>query len=196
MRFLLIFVALFVISGCASMADSMSQMAGVGVISEKKSTFDGAYVIELSPAWLYDPQGGFGNNYKLGARWTDAVPESVAIILNFSSSAGGNAYTSFSGIDINIDGAKYSFDTTTTTTLSGSDYNTVSNTIYTESENTVVIPLALLKQMTAATDCRLRIHSSDGYEDALFHLERMPGGQGLAKPRFVEFLNKVDSAIN
>lgn len=199
-KLLPIVVAIMVLpalSGCAGMADATSKMAGLGVVTQEKSTFDGATIIEVSPTWLYDPDGSWGNSVKLGARWSSNAPEHVALILSYSSdtSGYGAVYVGLTGIDINIDGEIKSFSSGKSTELDSGSYNTVARTIYTESKNLVVIPYSVLERMVSVKDCRLRIHTSKGYEDARFSIERIPGGQGTAILSIREFMGKVSAAL-
>lgn len=182
------------LSGCASMADSVSKMSGLGVVTEEASTFDGATVIDVSPTWLYDPEGSFGNQVKLGARWSSKAPDYVALVMSYNADTRGYSatYMSISGIDINVDGEITSYSTRNSTKLDSGSYNTVTRTIYTESRNTVVIPYAMLEEMVFANDCRLRIHTSKGYEDARFSIERIPGGQGTAILSIQEFMARIE----
>ena len=187
-------IAAFSVSGCASMADSMSQFAGLGVVKQETSTFDNATIITASPTFLYAKGGAWGSNsVKLGARWSSASPDSVALILAYDSNVSGygSAYLGLTGIDINVDGDISSHAAGGSTSLDSSGYNTVSKTIYTSSKNAVVIPYALLERMVAAKDCRLRVHTSKGYEDAQFSVERIPGGQGTAILAIKELMAKV-----
>lgn len=183
------------VSGCAGMADSMTQLAGIGVVEEEKSTFDGATIVKMSPAFLYREGSGLGDgvNTKLGARWTSKAPDHVALILSYGSSvsSGGATYVNFSGMDVNIDGAISEYKTGGLTSHDSSGYNPVSRTIYTESQNTVVIPLSTLQKMMTAKDVRLRIHTSRGYEDAQFSIERSSGGQSTAIFHLREFMSRV-----
>ena len=180
--------------GCAGMADSVSKMSGLGVVTEEKSTFDGATVINVSPTWLYDPEGSFGNSVKLGARWSSKAPNYVALVMAYSSDASGynHTYLGLSAIDINIDGDITSYSAHDSTNLDSGTYNTVTRTIYTESKNAVVIPYVVLEEMVFANDCRLRIHTSKGYEDARFSIERLPGGQGTAILSIQEFMARIE----
>ena len=189
------FIILILLSGCTGMADSMSKFSGLGVISEEKSTFDGATIVAVSPTWLYDPNGSWGNQVKLGARWSSSSPDYVALILAYSSdtSGYGATYMSLSGIDVNIDGNIQSFKSGKPTSLDSSGYNTISKTIYTESKNSVVIPYSVLEEMVSAKDCRVRIHTSKGYEDAQFSIERIPGGQGTAILSIREFMQRISA---
>lgn len=183
------------VSGCAGMADATSRLAGIGVVEEEKSTFDGATIVTMSPAFLYREGAWLGVPIKLGARWSSKAPNHVAMIVSYSSSvsAGGTAYLNFSGLDVNIDGKISEYKTSGLTSHDSSGYNTVSRTIYTESQNAVVIPLVTLQEMLLAKDCRLRIHTSKGYEDVQFSIERIPGGQSTAILHLREFMTRVQT---
>jgi hypothetical protein len=191
-KFSIALVAAFSISGCASMVDGMSKASGLGVVTQETSTFDNTTTISSSPTWMY-AKGSWGNSVKLGARWSSASPESVVLILAYDSntSSHGDAYIGLTGIDINVDGDISSHSASASTDLDSSGYNTVSKTIYTSSRNVVVIPYSLLERMVAAQDCRIRIHTSKGYEDAQFSLERIPGGQSTAILSIKELMAKV-----
>lgn len=180
------------VSSCASMVDGMSKFAGLGVVKQETSAFDNATVITASPAFLY-AKGHGGNDVRLGARWSSATPDLVALVLAYNSNiaASGSAYTGLTGIDINIDGDVSSHRLGTPTAFNNSSYNTVSKTIYTSSTNAAVIPYALLKRMVAAQDCRIRIHTSQGYEDSQFSVPRIPGGQPTAILSIKELMAKV-----
>ena len=192
--FILIAV-LHVSSGCAGMPDTTSKLSGLGVVTQEKSTFDGAIIIEVSPNWLYDPADSWGNSVKLGAHWSSNVPEYVALVLSYSSNTSGygSTYVGLSNIDINIEGEIKSYSTGKPTNFDISGYNSVTQTIYTESKNTVIIPYSTLERMVNANDCRLRIHTTIGYEDARFSMERIQGGKGTAILSIREFIEKVDA---
>jgi len=188
---LTLFAGVAALSGCANMVDSMNKAAGIGVVSEDISTFDGAKIIKVSPSWLYEAKENLTpNRTKLGARWSNASPDDVVLELLYESSTSGygSTYLGITGIDININGNKSSYSTNKQTSLDSGSYNTVSKTIYTESENSVVIPLSLLTSMVSAKDVRIRIYTSKGYEDAVFSIERSSSGQGAALLSIREFL--------
>ena len=193
-RLLTFLVIALSLSGCAGLADSMNKMAGLGVISEEVSAFDGAKIIKVTPNWLYESDGQWVST-KLGARWTSAAPDYVDLIMSYGSDAkSATTYLGFSGMDINIDGKKSSYKTNKQTSLDSGSYNNVSNTIYTTSKNSIVIPLSTLTNMVNAKDCRLRIYTSKGYEDVTFSIERSSGGQGTALLSLREFITKVSAA--
>lgn len=180
--------------GCTA----MTELAGVGVIEERTASFDNATVITLSPAFLYSETASkwTGFPYKLGARWTSSSPDSVAIVLAHSSNTSGsssNIYTNFTGLGVNIDGKIVSYKTSGFTRHDSSAYNSISKTIYTESRNSVIVPLVVLKAMVAAKDCRLRFHSTDGYLDATLSAEKFPGGHPTAIVPLRKFLGRIDA---
>ena len=183
---------LSILTACASMVDSMDKMIGVGQISVEKEVLDDSTTVKLTPAFLTDDVSDYGlNNYKLGGRWNSQAPETIFFELNYDSQVGGNAYTGFEGITIRINGRSQRFDNVGTTNLSSSSYNTVTNTIYTESSGVVPVPLETVENMVSADDVRLRIHSSDGYEDSIFSADRTTSGQKLARPYFQAFIVEV-----
>ncbi|MBW2194282.1 MAG: hypothetical protein JRF37_01570 [Deltaproteobacteria bacterium] len=188
----------FIVTGCTSMADVTSRVAGVGTISEEKWVFDNTTVVTMSPAFLYAEGEWLGVDVKLGARWSSNSSDHVALIMSYRSSksgSGSDMYTNFSGLDVNIDGTIMSYKTGGFTSHADSGYNTVPKTSYNENKNSVILPLNVLKDMLAAEDCRLRIHTCEGYVDAQFSIERIPGGggQGTAILSMREFVAKVES---
>ncbi len=182
-----------IMSGCASMADSMNALSGVGRVTKEVSDFDGATIVRMEPAFLYDGKSSLmAMATKAGAYWNSQSPDRVSLILQNNSSAGyGNSYLSFKSIDVNIDGEKHSYPVDGATKFDNSGYNTVSRTIHTESRNAVTMDLGTLQKMVSAEDCRIRINTGDGYEVAYFHIDRMPGGQSTAIQHYKEFLAKV-----
>lgn len=180
------------LAGCASVTDVMSKAAGLGVVSVEHSTFDNATVVSVTPTFLYNP-ARWGNQIKLGARWSSALPNNVVLVFAYDSNilSASTAYLGITGVDINIDGAIRTYSTSQPTSMNSSAYNSISKTIYTSSSNAVVIPYEMLQQMVSAKDCRLRIHTTDGYEDSQFSIERIPGGQGTALLAIKQFMARV-----
>jgi hypothetical protein len=193
-KILLILSFVSVLASCAGMADFSSKIAGIGQISEEKSTFDDSTTIRMSPAFLYREGAWLGVPIKLGAAWNNKSPETVALIMSYSSdvaSSGGRSYTNFLGLDVNLNGDIQSYDVVGLTQHDSSGYNTVSQTIYTESKGTVVVPMSVLEQMLSTPDVRLRIRTQDGYQDAQFSIERIPGGQSTAILHLHKFVEKI-----
>jgi hypothetical protein len=194
-HFLSVLLITLALSGCAGMSDSIDKMAGLGVVTQSKSTFDGSTTVEVSPTWLLEYADTAPNSVKLGARWSSASPKYAALILSYGSDVSGykSAYLNLTGLDVNVDGKKVSFAAGKPTDFDSGAYNSVSQTIYTKSENTVIVPLSLLERMAAAKDCRIRVHTNKGYEDSKFSIERSSAGQKAAILPIREFLNRVRS---
>lgn len=178
--------------GCTA----MDRMAGMGVITENNQSFDNSKVIEVSPNSLYAPGKTMGTPFMLGAIWSSSHPDFVGLEVKYNATIGygSAAYTGITGIDINVDGRIQSFQAHALTSLNSSGYNPVAPTIYTHSENTIAIPYALLESMVAASDCRLRIHTTDGYEDVSFSADHIPGGKATAITTIRPFMQRVDAA--
>lgn len=189
---------LFILGATILFLFGCAELIGVGKITEEKSTFDNATIVRMSPAFLYAEGKWLGVPVKLGARWTDKAKDLVALVMLYSSDtrgAGSNMYMNFLGLDINIDGKILNYKTSTQTMHSDSGYNKVSKTIYTESINHVVVPLDILKAMLDAKDSRLRFHTSDGYIDAQFSVEKIPGGQVTSIVQMRKFIEQVQSHL-
>lgn len=193
-RLILLAVLPFLLTGCTELADTASRMAGMGVISEEKTLFDGARVVQVTPSWLFNSDTKSANNVKLGARWSSARPNFIDLVLLYESntmSLGRPTYVGIVGIDINIDGRILSFKTTAPTQTDNSGYNSVSRTIYTESRGFVQIPMDVFNQMLDGKKVLLRIGTSKGFEDSNFLVERFHGGQGTALLSLREFRAKI-----
>lgn len=182
------------LSGCAGMADASNRMAGIGVIKAEKSTFDGATVVTLSPGFLYNKEKNsiMANSVKLGARWSDKHPDFVTLVLRHDGGYSAKKYTNIRALEVNIDGEMLRYEATGLTHHSNSGYNSAAGTVFTNSENTVVVPLTVAQRMTTANDCRLRVHTTDGYEDATFSVDRVAGG-GTARFYLKQFLAQLTS---
>lgn len=184
-----------ILTGCMEAFDSMNRLAGMGDVTEEVSTFDNATIVNASPAPLWR-EGSWYNFYRLGATWSSASPDYIALVLSYKTdtdSLNGAPFVHFTGLQINIDGEIHSFSTIGSTKMDNSSYNSVMNTIYTSSTNTVIIPYELLKRMVNAKDCRLRILTSHGSEDSQFSIERIPGAAQTAIVAFRTLISKVDN---
>lgn len=192
----LLAIGVAIISGCAGTSDSFDRIAGIGVVSESHSTFDNANIIKVSPSWLFRDENSRSNSVKLGARWKSNYPNHAILDFNHTSSTSGGrpVYLRITGVDINVNG-KISRFKMGQTSLDDDGYNSIAKTIFTDSSNSAVIPLSLLRSMIDSPVAKLRIHTGKGYQDANFKIERAFGGQGSALLTIKEFLAKVDGKI-
>lgn len=190
-----VILTVLLLSGCSGMADLGSRLGGLGVISTSQSTFDNSSIIEVSPNWLYDPEGSWGNRIKLGGKWISKYPDVVALLLSYGSDVNSpdETYIGIQGIEINLNGEILRFNAPGFTKFTDSGYNTVSKNIYTESKNYIPIPYDVAQRMVNSPDTRLRIHTSGGYEDSRFSIERMSGGSATAITSFRKFLAEVNT---
>jgi len=171
---------------------SNDAFSGLGVISEKISTFDKKRVVEVTPTWVANDSSMGVASTKIGARWSESSPGFVTLILkNDSTVNSSDAYKNYESISVNIDGDIKKFPVAGATELQSSDYNTVTNTIYTESTALVIIPLEYLRNMVEAKDVRLRFESIHRYDDGVFSRDTSDYGQKLAKARIIEFLKLI-----
>lgn len=194
MKALAILLVTVALSGCASIDDAMSKVSNLGVVATEKTSFDNAIKVTVTPTWLWGEDAHLLNDFKLGAHWSSSTPKTVQLIISYDSSAtSSRSYVSFKGMEIKVDGKVHTFVTTGTTQLSNSGYNDISKTTYTQSRNTVTIPYPLFEEMMKAKECRLRIHSSRGFEDSLFTLPRNSMGTRLAFSAMGEFLAAVNN---
>ena len=184
------------LTSCSAYNSAMDSFSGRGKISQEKSTFDGSTIVNVSPTYLYDPaRGGAYDGVNLGAKWQNNLPDIAILVLSYSGSTrfGGALYLGLNGIDINIDGTKYSYKTKGSTVTSNDSYSSYYG-INAKSMNVVAVPYKIFEQMLSAKDCRLRIHTSDGYEDAVFSAESIPyGGPDTAIVAMRKFDQRVQA---
>lgn len=192
----LMMIVMSMLIGCTGMDKLLTSMSGLGTVTEHTSSFDGASVIEVTPNYIFAADAAWSiSPIKLGARWDSTSDDYVTLTLQYSSISGsGVSYINFSGLVLNIDGVKHSYKTAGMTDLNNTGY-TSGHTTYTSSENSVVIPYTVFKQMLAADDCRLRVLTLSGTVDAEFSVPRIPAGGTTAIVSLREFDDKVAQKI-
>jgi hypothetical protein len=177
------------LTGCASMTDVMDSAAGMGKITIETNKFDNSKIIALSPDKLYNPDGGFSSiDTELGAIWSSSTPNYVTIVLN---DEGSSSYTSFSSLSININNSIKEYQTGSTQFDNGG-YNHLVNSIFTNSNARISIPLSEFKAMLASENCLLKISRSEGYEVASCTKDRIPGGKKTAILGFRKILTAIE----
>lgn len=191
MNKLILGIILVSLAGCAAV-DSMNQMAGLGKITVSDSKFDNSKQITMGAAHLTD--GSMTSvPVKLGGFYTTSVPELVYLVGHYSSSTsyGSPLFINIEELDVNLNGKKRSFKSAGSTQHDNSGYNTVSRSIHTDSKNHFPIPLSYLKEMLVAEDCRIRITTSKGSVEALFHIDKAFGNV-WAKEYLRRFVEKIE----
>lgn len=190
-RFFVLAVVL-AMSGCAT----LDQLTGRGVVTQRTSGFDNATVIEASPNALANVDGTWTEPLELGARWSSATPDSVALVLGWVSGAGDTqVLRDTRAFFINIDGkiSQYSAGQPTGRAASAGRAPGSSRLYAT---NEIVIPYSVLEQMTAARDCRIRIQTGTGYNDFDFTRDHASGGKPTAINAISELMAKVAALRN
>lgn len=180
-----------VLSGCAM--DGMNESMGIGTVSSAKSTFDGATIVQMKPAFLAEGEKNAAGNVHLGARWSSATPDKVALLLSYESFGGlvGKPFANISSLSVNIGGKIQDFPVVG---LTQHNTGTPGALMDASSTNAVMVPLVLLRQMTQAADVRLRIVTDAGYQDSIFSNPAMAGGAETAIVPMRKFLTQVDAA--
>lgn len=192
----LITLMLLSLSACTSTADMTDQMIGLGSIKTTKETFDGSTTLTASPHRLYDPDRSMWDisidSFFLGARWNSKHKDTVALTIEHRGSTSSKTiYLSIKKIGININGDINSYITGQTTIRTNDGYNEVTKTIYTQSRNSIIVPLSVLDDMVSAEDCKIRIYTNKGFQDFVFSVDRIPGGSGAARMSIRKFISAV-----
>lgn len=190
-RLFVVAVAL-AMSGCTT----LDQLTGRGVVTERTSGFDNATLIEASPNALANVDGTWTEPLELGARWSSAAPESVALVVGWApGTAGTLVFSDTRAFFINIDGdiSQYSAGEPTSRAASGGG-SAGSNRLY--GMNEVVIPYSVLERMTAARDCRIRVQTSNGFVDFDFTRAHALGGKPTAINAINQLMAKVAAMRN
>ena len=190
MKYLTLIFSLILLSGCAAQMDAF---AGLGVLEEEVSTFDGKRIVSVSPTWVAGDGPLYAASTKVGAIWKESSSDEVLIILKYDGATGysSDVYKSYESLSVNIDGNIKTFKTAGITEHTSSNYNTVSRSIYTESTAIVPMPLEYLKAMVEGEKVTLRFNSTHRYEDGIFSRETGTMDQQMAKARIVEFLKLI-----
>lgn len=171
----------------------MDELAGIGNITQSVSDFDNAKIIELSNSRNYNSKT-FGPSTMFAAKWTSNNPESIILYMVYNGSvSSGDAYETFTGMKVNIDGEFRSFETARSTALSSGSYNTVTKTIYTKSSAPVIIPISYLKKMIAGESVKIRVLMIDTYEDIIFDVSSDSYGNTYSKVKLKELLEVINN---
>ncbi|MCX7513434.1 hypothetical protein [Frateuria sp. STR12] len=174
-------------SGCST----LDHLTGHGVVTERTSGFDNATLIEASPNALVNVDGMWTESLELGARWSSATPDNVALVMSWNAGAAGNlVFLDTRAFFVNIDGNISQYSAGQPASHAGSVAGTAgSNRLY--GTNEVVIPYSVLERMVAARSCRIRVQTSNGYKDFDFTRAHALGGKPTAIVAISELMAKV-----
>lgn len=189
MKKLIFICAALSIAGCQSTGNMLS---GLCQIEESIDTFENKAQVDFTKCWVPTGTSVWDTpSYKFTFTWYEADPSRMRLGFVYDSSVDGAAYTRFESVSINVNGTKYDFDNFSDTLLSDSGYNNITNTIYTTSRAGVFIPMSLFEEMITAEDVRIRLSSSRGYEDYLFHISKL-GLKEYTKLHMPKYLATID----
>lgn len=183
----LFFLTFIFFIGCTS----INQWAGMGVIKERVDNFDGARIVEVSPNFVSKPGGGSSASFKLGAHWKSTKPDTLTMIVNYAGSTRytSHVYTSFESVSFNVDGEKMHFEIFDNDHTRES-YNSISNDISTDSFGYFEMKIDTLKLLLAGEDVRMRVTTTDGYDDSDFD-QRTLFGADMAASSLEQFLSRL-----
>lgn len=179
-------------SGCTT----LDQLTGRGVVTERTSGFDNATLIEATPNALANVDGTWTEPLELGARWSSATPDSIALVMGWApGTAGTLVFSDTRAFFLNIDGkiSQYSAGQPASRSAPGGGA-AGADRLY--GINEVVIPYSVLEQMAAAKDCRIRVQTSNGFVDFDFTRAHALGGKPTAINAINELMAKVAALRN
>lgn len=142
----ILLAAAFGLASCANTAGTAP--------TETRAGFDGARVVDIAPhgaACLSMPC------VSLGAQWSSANPTSALLKVRLT----GNAYTGIRRLELNIDGATRSLETSAGLTRFSSAVPPLR-----DSDQVFGVPLATVQALATAKRAWVRVHTGDGYIDA------------------------------
>lgn len=147
-------------------------------VSVSKSGFDGSKVVAIQP------HGNACTSMTctgLGAQWNSSDPQNALLLVNVFNEIKGIV-----AAEINIDGKVYNLQKSNEFTDFDSWTPSVRN-----SEQTFVVPLALIEKITTSKRTWLRVHTTSGYlEDAV--VDNGKDSKALhALKRFMTEVNQV-----
>nr|WP_136252852.1 hypothetical protein [Ningiella ruwaisensis] len=186
----ILLIAAIAISGCQSTGNMFTNMCQ---IKEEIDTFTNQVRVDFTKCWVAAGESVWDMPiHKFGFTWYEAHPERIRVNLTYDSTVDAGGYTNFESLLINIDGNIKERVEFGRTILGDSGYNSVSNTIYTDSSAGAFIDIETFEQMLRSDDVRLRVNTSDGYSDYVFHISEL-GMTKYAKydlPNYLMTINK------
>jgi hypothetical protein len=103
--------------GCAGFNKAGRQAAGMGVVTDSKSSFSGTRWIRLSPAPVGGTTGMFSGCCSVGMSWTPQIPEGAILIADVSG------IVALDSVSLNLDGDIRKLEPADRFTQFGSDHN-------------------------------------------------------------------------
>jgi|GEM_PF-6636486 len=188
-RLLLIGVTAVALIGCQS---TSNKIAGLCQIKSTIDTFTNSAKIDFTKCWVAASESVWDlPSYKFSFSWVESSPDFIRVGLLYESTVKSTGYTTFSSVLVNINGETTTFNDMSSTELSSSNYNTVTNTIYTASSAGFIIPFDYFEKMVMSDDVRIRVKTFDSYDDYIFSLESS-GTMTYARADLPEYLSLIN----
>jgi len=188
-RILFIFIASIALFGCQS---TSNKITGMCQIESKIDTFTNSTKIDFTDCWVAASESVWDlPSYKFSFSWVESSPDFIRVGLLYDSTVKSTGYTTFSSVLVNINGQTTTFNDMSSTQLSSSNYNTVTNTIYTASSAGFIIPFDYFEKMVSSDNVRIRVKTFDSYDDYIFSLESN-GTMTYARADLPEYLSLID----
>ena len=180
------------LGGCATSGGGLQQQgqdpqrqqiqSGSGVVTQETSQRDGSEIVNLTPGRMVADGPNNLSNTRLGALWTGATPDHVAIIL-MNPNLGGAMQV----VDITVDGSGTRW---TPKVLTGPEAGNPDQ----PRASAVIVPYSFVQRMSKSQNVRVRVEGPRGYEEAIFSIPRASNGSPTSATSFYEFIAKVDGA--
>ena len=192
MKILILAVFLVIITGCKM---PVNNFTGVGEVIVENSKFDQALEVRMTKTHNFSGDEYLALSTQFSAFWTNSDPEHFILTLEMHGSASSKAYINFNSIKFNFSGEVINFEAGKTI-HTNNYYNIVSNTLYTQSRAPVYLPYSVLEKMINQPEVRIRVLTSEGYEDIIYHVsDSSLKGYKYSKYYLAQFKKKVDSLI-
>jgi len=130
------------LAGCAGFNKAGRQAAGMGVVTDSKSSFSGTRWIRLSPAPVGGTTGMFSGCCSVGMSWTPKVPEGAILIADVSG------IVALDSVSLNLDGDIRKLEPVDRFTQFGSDHN---------SQKGYYVPWSMVERMQTAKEAKILI---------------------------------------
>lgn len=130
------------LAGCAGFNKAGRQVAGMGIVTDNKSSFSGTRWIRLSPAPVGGTTGMFSGCCSVGMSWTPKVPDGAILIADVSG------IVALDSVSLNLDGDIRKLEPIDRFTQFGSDRN---------SQKGYYLPWSMVERMQTAKEAKILI---------------------------------------
>jgi len=177
--------------GCGS---TLNEMGGIGILETNIDRLDGATEVTITATPMHNFEGDVATT-RLGASWESEYPDKVFLRLTSASSVKqSDTYVSFESMEVSISGDIRTLILNRTLHNSGG-YNSVTRDIYTNSSTSVLLDYDYFKLMVTNPTTKIRVNTTNWFEDIDFKKETNGIGADLAKASLKKFITEVDNKM-